>query len=212
MIQIQFQESATRCFPRSSDQAPENNVTSAFCPPPTALIHQAPQHPTEKNDNNAPSLAPAPLRNPRRHPRQLLHLHEPPPAVCYLTFAMTICGILSPLLCRFASNEDLCLKSVAICLLPQFPLALLFFYLVSPVAGIWKSKIMDLHSGDAAHVYVQRPFFGRKRCESKHGVTGGNPTMEGLTNSKKRIRYEPALVIVNWLICRPQSSKYSAKG
>lgn len=76
-------------------------------------------------------------------------------------------------------------------------LSILFFVLTSPAIGPFSRRTVETPTAIET-IYVHRPLIGFKRLETLYGVTGGNPyKTERLLNWELKVRYEPAIWIVN---------------
>ncbi|RMY78585.1 hypothetical protein D0864_09247 [Hortaea werneckii] len=70
---------------------------------------------------------------------------------------------------------------------------------VHPQCGWLSKRMVDTPEG-VRSINIHRPFFARKKCERKFGVTGGYPYCElrPLPNYVIPVRHEPAYWVVEW--------------
>ena len=94
----------------------------------------------------------------------------------------------------FAPNSPIAWIAFAIqlILIPSYILA-------HPGVGSRRRRLFDTPDG-VEQVQVRRPYFGRKKCQTMYGVTGGCPYKEyiwRLTGTKYKVRHEPAYWVID---------------
>lgn len=76
----------------------------------------------------------------------------------------------------------------------------LLYILIHPAVGLHRCRFVETPTG-VQKIHVRRPLFGRRKCESRYGLTGGSPykvyRLLGIGKEIK-LRCEPALWVVDW--------------
>lgn len=112
-----------------------------------------------------------------------------------LVSLVVCCPIILILLATFLGRS----RIILICGLATFVSAIIFSAVVHPQFG-WSSKRMIDRPEGVRSINIHRPFFARKKCERKFGVTGGYPycDLRPLPFYTIPVRYEPAYWVVEW--------------
>ncbi|RMY49516.1 hypothetical protein D0865_07447 [Hortaea werneckii] len=90
-------------------------------------------------------------------------------------------------------------SALLVSILAIYTCGIIFSAIVHPQCG-WSSKRMVDTPEGVRSINIHRPFFARKKCERKFGVTGGYPYCElrPLPNYVIPVRHEPAYWVVDW--------------
>ena len=82
--------------------------------------------------------------------------------------------------------------------LSSINMTMIFLSIISPSFGSYKRRLVETPHG-LDSIYVHRPFIGRRRCETKLGVTGGySHSQAWFFVWRYNVRYEKAHWEINW--------------